>query len=356
MTNIEKIIVSHSSNIRDAIKKMDEIGKGIVVVTDNKSEVIGIITDGDFRRAILKGVNLKESVLSIVNNNYISATVNESALEIEAIYKNNAGLKQLPILDNRKLVKLITHEELFLADTVEMVRNSLENPVIIMAGGKGTRLEPFTNILPKPLIPIGQKTILEHIITEFRKHSIPKFYISVNYKANMLKAYMADLEKDYTVDYIYENKPLGTIGALKSVEGEFTTSIFVTNSDIIIKDDYSNILEFHKKGGFKLTLVASMQHYKIPYGVCEINEGGELKKIEEKPEYDFLVNTGMYILEPDVLKYIPEDTFFNITDLMEVLKLNNHRIGVYPVSEKSWIDIGQWDEYKKTLKRLDVGI
>jgi NDP-sugar pyrophosphorylase family protein len=214
-----------------------------------------------------------------------------------------------------------------------------------MAGGKGTRMKPFTNILPKPLIPIGEKTMLEVIMEEYSKYGIHEYYLSVNYKRNMIKAYFEDEPNNYEIHYIEEDEPLGTAGSLKLVEHIIKTPFFVSNCDILVKGDYDKMYDFHIQGGFDLTIIGTMQHHQVPYGVCEIKEGGELIKIIEKPEYDFLVNTGMYILQPNVLDYIPENKFFHITHLIEGLKEKGGKVGVYPISEKSWIDVGQWNSY-----------
>jgi NDP-sugar pyrophosphorylase family protein len=175
----------------------------------------------------------------------------------------------------------------------------------------------------------------------------------VNYKANILKAYLENSDVADKINYIEEEKPLGTAGALKFLESKINSPFFVSNCDIIIKDDYTEIYKFHNEGNFDLTIVASLQYHKIPYGVCKIKEGGELTEITEKPEYNFLVNTGMYLLNPDVLKLIPENTFYNITDLIDSMKKSGRRVGVYPVSERSYLDVGQWGEYKNVLKILN---
>lgn len=192
--------------------------------------------------------------------------------------------------------------------------------------------------------------MIEVIMAEYAKYGMADFHISVNYKAALIKAYFKDIEHPYHIQYIDEDKPLGTAGALKYLQDEFPQAFFVANCDIIIKADYAEIFDFHKTGNFDITLVASMQNYTIPYGICEINKGGQLKAIKEKPEYNFLVNTGMYVLEPHTLKQIPDRQFFHITDLIEKVKAGGGKIGVFPVSEKSWIDIGQMEEYKKNMK------
>jgi NDP-sugar pyrophosphorylase family protein len=292
---------------------------------------VGIVTDGDFRRAILRGVDLENSVEKIANKNFYFLETGYKSKEAEDIFENTPA-RHIPVLDNGKLVDILIEEEFFKIGEKISKKPQLNIPVVIMAGGKGTRLDPFTRILPKALIPIGEKPIIEIIMDEYAKYGIKDFYISVNHKSRMIKAYFEDLQEHYNIHYIDEDKPLGTAGALKYLEGKFSSSFFVSNCDIIIKEDYSKIYRFHKEGKYLLTLVGSMQHHTIPYGICEIKNGGELEIIREKPEYDFLVNTGMYILNPKVLKYLPKNEFFYITQLIEKLQKSGCKIGTYPVS------------------------
>lgn len=351
MTDLDKYKINVQSNIREALKTIDACGVGFGVVVDEHDFVKGVITDGDFRRAVLKGVDLNENVLKITNTSFKYLDLEYEIEDAISIF-NNGNVEHLPVLNDKKLINIITSRDVYDDKQTQKNYTKFFAPVIIMAGGKGTRMEPFTNILPKPLIPIGDKTMIEIIMEEYAKYGIDNFHISVNYKANMIKAYFEYSKKKNNINYINEEKPLGTAGALKYLQGILNAPFFVSNCDIIIKDDYYKIYDFHKKQGFILSVVTSLQHFKIPYGVCEIDEQGCLTKIKEKPEYDFLVNTGMYILNPEALNYIPADTFFNITDLIQELLKNDQKVGVYPVSEKSYIDVGQWSEYKKAINIL----
>jgi NDP-sugar pyrophosphorylase family protein len=218
-----------------------------------------------------------------------------------------------------------------------------------MAGGKGTRMEPFTKVLPKPLVPINEKPIIEHIIEKFTEVGCLDFYLTLNYKGKILKAYFEELQPEYNVSFVDEKKPLGTAGSLKYLMGKFNKPFFVTNCDIIIKANYASLYDFHLKGKYDITLVASAKEYIIPYGTCELNGNGHLSHINEKPKYDFLINTGLYILNPDILKIIPNNKFYHITHLIEDVKSMGKTIGVFPIDEDEWIDIGQWAEYKKAL-------
>ena len=219
-------------------------------------------------------------------------------------------------------------------------------PVVIMAGGKGSRMEPFTKVLPKPLLPVRGKPIIEHIIERFTDLACTDFHLTVNYKSRILKAYFEELQPDYRVHFVDEQEPLGTAGSLRFLDGQFNQPFFVTNCDIIIKADYTSIYEFHKEGGFNVTLVASAKEYVIPYGTCELNHEGHLSHISEKPKYDFLINTGLYVLNPDILKLIPKNKIFHITNLIQAAKNLGKKAGVFPIDDDDWIDVGQWAEYK----------
>lgn len=352
---LNSVLIESNKSIREAIKVIDAAHFGIGVVVDDNINVKGILTDPDIRRLILQSIDLNESVDSVMNTKPILIEQNNITKEdIQTIFIKK-GFSQIPIVnENNELVDLVFKSDLYNKKGRQETFNKIDASVVIMAGGRGTRMEPFTTILPKPLIPIGNKSMLEVIMEEYARFGINDFCISVNYKANLIKAYLTDEELDYNISYIQEDKPLGTAGSLKLLSKDFTNKpFFVSNCDIIIKDDYSKIYDFHIKGNYAITMAASLQHYKVPYGVCEIENGGALKAINEKPEYNFLVNTGMYIINPEVLNDIPENKFFHITHLMEKIKKGGKKVGVFPVSEKSWIDVGQWSEYREALKMLE---
>lgn len=351
---LSKICVTPHTIIKEGIKRLDEAHFGIIVVIDEKNVLKGILTDSDLRRKILEGVDFKSEIHNVMNTRPI--VVNQSDFEIDDI--RNLMLERtiynLPVINNDgEFIDLIFYKDLF-SDVTDnyKIKSNLNLPVVIMAGGKGTRMEPFTKILPKPLIPMGDRTMIEIIMDEYQLFGCNNFYITVKHMANMIKAYFEDKHQKYNLTFIDEEIPLGTAGALKFLSGKVNTPFFVSNCDIIIKDNYNSIYEFHKNGKYDLTVVASMQQYVIPYGVCEIENGGELKKIIEKPEYELLVNTGMYLLNPEILQIIPENTFYHITNLMDDMKKEGKKVGVFPVSSKSWIDVGQWEEYKKVIKKF----
>ncbi len=345
-------ITSQFSKIRDAIKKLDKNGEGFIFIADDEC-IKGILTDGDFRRAILNGISLSETCDKIANFNFKYIDVeNFSERELINIFLENK-INHIPLLQNGKLKEIFKRKDFNLTGKIIIPKPLNEVPVVIMAGGKGTRMKPFTNIFPKPLIPIGNKSMLEVIMDEYNIYFKSTFYISVNFKANLIKAYLEEFNQIYDFSYILENIPLGTGGALKYLEGNISCPFFVSNCDILIKANYSEIYSKHIEDNNDITIVASMIHYKVPYGVCEIENGGSLVQLIEKPEYDFLVNAGMYVINPEIIKYIPEATFYNITDLIDMVKKNGGKVGVYPVSENSYYDSGQWNEYSNMLEAMN---
>ena len=254
----------------------------------------------------------------------------------------------MPVINDKKeIVRIIFWENLWVEEKLPP-SEKINLPVVIMAGGQGSRLRPITNILPKPLIPIGEKPIIEHIINRFVEVGCNKFYFSVNYKSELIEYYFNSFEHpDYYIEYFQEEKPLGTAGSLHLLNGIIDSTFFVSNCDIIIDQDYSQIYSYHKNNANELTIVAALKQYKIPYGIIDTEKNGLLKSIQEKPEMTYKINAGLYILEPHLLNEIPQNEFFHITDLINKIKTRNGKIGVFPVSEKSWKDIGEWDEYLK---------
>ena len=352
MSKLEKVLIQSDITIKDALKQMDIAAEKILIVAGKNNILQGVITDGDIRRWILKDGALDEIVGKIMNDSPIYVEEQYDITNVKKIMLEEK-IECIPVIDkNRKVVSAIFWFDLF-KEKVPIL-DKINNPVVIMAGGSGTRLQPFTKILPKPLIPIGEKPIIEMIIEKFIEFGCKDFYLSVNYKSSMIKAYFNDLKPSYSIKYIEEKKPLGTAGSLYLLKNKMKKTFFVSNCDILISADYSDVLKFHKSNNNKITAVSSLKHYLIPYGIIEMSEGGILRKIKEKPEYDFLVNTGMYIFEPEVLNDIPDNKLFLMTDLINIYLEKGKKVGVYPVSDKSWVDMGQWEELQEVLDKLGV--
>lgn len=352
MNKIKDLFIPPRFTIKQALKRMDETGRKIVFVVDLKYRLLGVATDGDLRKWILRGKSLGKPISLAMNKEPV--LLFEGSSKEEAKDKMTRHMVEcIPLVNSQKqVVSAIWWLDIF--EDKFKKHTPIDAPVVIMAGGQGERLSPFTRVLPKPLLPIGEKPIIEHVIENFLGYGCRNFYVSVNYKANILKAYFHDFKHEYSINYLEENMPLGTIGSLSLLKGRIKRSFFVSNCDILVDADYGDILKFHESSGNWITMVVSMKHYTIPYGVCEIKKGGELKGIREKPEYDLLVNAGFYLMKSQVLSLIPIQKQYDLTDLLNDSISNGKKIGVYPVSEKCWLDMGQLEQLREIQRRFDI--
>ena len=349
---IEKRSIDINKTLVDALKQMDQLDCKLLLVFKNDF-FNSIVSIGDIQRAIIKGLNLNESLEICLRKNIRLGHTEDSKEELKHLMQK-FRMEFLPILSSSNELKDVWFwDDIFENEEPEISQFQL--PVVIMAGGKGTRLKPITNIIPKPLIPIGEKPIIEWITDSFVKAGVKDFFVSVNYKKEMIKRYFDEIpNKEYAMHYFSETEPLGTGGSLHLLKDKLKETFFVTNCDILIKQDYSEILDFHLQNNNELTLVSALKHYSIPYGTVETEAGGKMTAFKEKPELSFQVNAGMYILEPHLLNEIPENTFYHITDLIEKIKSRGGNVGVFPVSEGAWMDIGEWKEYNNTMSRLGL--
>ena len=342
---ISNLLIHYKKNILTAMKLMDGIKKKLlIVIADNK--YVGLISIGDIQRAIIKNHKLTDEVSSIMRNDYIIAKPNQS---IEEVMKLMLILRAefMPVVDEQNnLVNVYFWEDLF-GETKKEPLFRFNLPVVIMAGGFGTRLKPLTNVLPKPLIPINDKTFIEEIFERFSNQGCDTFYISVNYKAELIEYYLSQQNLPYTLNYFKEQKPMGTAGSLSLLKGKIAETFFVSNCDILIDQDYSEVLKYHRENKHDITILSVLKSYPIAYGTIETGDNGKLIKLIEKPELTFSINSGMYILEPHILNEIPYKEFYHITQLIENVNAKGGKVGVFPVSEKSWKDIGSWDGYFK---------
>ncbi|GIU70251.1 MAG: mannose-1-phosphate guanylyltransferase [Candidatus Woesearchaeota archaeon] len=355
--NLDKVLINKDTDIISALRKLNESStKVLVVVDDLKNKIlIGTLTDGDIRRHILKTGSIEGNVYEVCNKNPIFLA--KSSLDKNVIKKLilEKKIELIPIINEKNEVidyvewsELLKQEEF---DKTDPIKDNI--PVVIMAGGKGTRLDPFTKVLPKPLLPIKDKTITELIIDTFKKYGVKKFYLTLNYKGKIIESYFNSVEKDYEIDFLWEKDFLGTAGSLYMLKDINEDNFFVTNCDIILNVDYSEVYNHHKSMGAMFTSITAIQHYKIPYGVVYTKEDGLIEKIEEKPENTFQINTGVYLLNKEVIKYIEPDTYLDMPKLVEMLIRDNKKVIAYPISESYYLDVGQWDEYKKVMKILE---
>lgn len=350
MSNLNKIegrTIESGQSVMSALKQMDAMRTKLLFVF-NSSKFQGILTIGDIQRSIIRGVHLDSKISAILESDKIYASPMDDIEDIKVLMKSKR-IECMPVVDRESnLIDVLFWDDLFKISSLEE-RAKIELPVVIMAGGKGTRLKPITNVIPKPLVPIGDKTILEVIMDQFESIGCHKFYMSVNYKADMMKYYLSQLDHHYDIEFFMEDKPLGTIGSVSLLKGKITTPFFVSNCDSINEQDYRDVYDYHVSNHNNLTIVTMVKSFKIPYGVIETGEDGLMVALSEKPELTYQVNTGVYILNPSCIDEIPEGEFFHITHLMEKIKAHGGRVGCFPVSEQSWHDMGEWPEYLKMI-------
>ena len=346
---INKFLGNPSLSIVEAMQKIDINAKGILFIVSGSDKLTGTVTDGDIRRTIIKTGKLELHVVDVMNHNPQSVRQGEQKkayemlewLKLNAVAVTDADKRLIDIIFKENETEAKKERESALKDV----------SVVIMAEGKGTRLYPYTKILPKPLIPMGDIPVVERILDRFNSYGADSFYITVNYRKNMIKSYLEDQAK-YNINYIEEEKPLGTAGSLKMPSGKISRPFFVTNCDILIDADYREIYRYHVKTGNVVTIVSALKSIEVPYGVIQSNGNGNVYALEEKPQMSYFINTGMYVLNPWCFRYIPEDTFFHMTDLLDKLLDEGQGVGMYPVSEESFLDMGEWEELQRMEQKL----
>lgn len=350
MAVLEKIqdrAIQSSTTVLQSLKKMDEAKVKMLFVFEDE-RFLSILTIGDIQRAIIKQVDLNTFVSTIIDTDKAFARIDEPKDQVREKMLSFRS-ECMPVVDEEgNLVDVYLWNEMFKYSEPDR-REKIDLPVVIMAGGKGTRLKPITNVIPKPLVPVGDKTILEVIMDQFESIGCKKFYMSVNYKADMMEFYLSQLDHKYDIEFFMESKPLGTIGSVSFLKGKITTPFFVSNCDSINDQDYRDVYDYHVQNRNDLTIVTMVKSFRIPYGVIETGEDGIMKALHEKPELNYQVNTGAYILNPKCIDEIPEGEFFHITHLMEKIKAHGGRVGCFPVSEGAWHDMGEWPEYLKMI-------
>ena len=344
MNLLNKYTIEPERTLTDAIKKITLNKKQFVLIVDKNNCLLGILTDGDIRRGILKGFSLNDNVNKIMNTDPLTANTTESSRQIinKMMIKN---VQQCPIIDKKKKLKDIE----FLDEL--STRFSLDNFVMIMAGGMGKRLSPYTQERPKPLMNIAGKPILERIIINLAKHGFKKIFLSIYYKSEMLEEFFGD-GSSYGVElkYIKENSPLGTAGSISLLPSKPKKSFLVMNSDIVTDVNYSGLLDFHEKNKSIATMSLKDFSFEVPYGVVQTNKN-KILKIQEKPVLTYKINAGIYVLSPEVTDYIPSNKYFDMTELFEVLIKNKSKISAFPIFE-NWADIANIEDLRKIEKFL----
>lgn len=348
--DVSKYLIPDDIPISEAIKRIDE-GRRKVVFCTKDGMLTGAFTDGDMRRFILRDGDMTKPVSVAMNPHPISVPLIRRK-DAEAYVQENA-MVALPIVDDQKtVIEIIFRDEI---DSARAQRTMPSNiSLVIMAGGKGTRLYPYTQILPKALIPIGDTPIMDHIIQHFESYGVNNVYMVVNHKKNMIKAYYNEGHCNSTIHYVDEDTFLGTGGGIGLLRGMIKDTFFLSNCDSLLEVDYPCMLDFHRQNNNAITMIASNKTMQVPYGVVEVDSHGGISLIREKPEYSFLVNTGVYIVEPFVIDMVGENEKIDMPDILTRVEEAGYNVGAYPITEKSWLDMGQLAEMKNMIKELGL--
>ncbi len=347
MIRVEELFLAPDATVLEALRKLDETGQRILFIAP-EGRLQAALTDGDIRKFFLRGGTPDQTVDRAANYHPLSLPIAERGRAREVLQAHR--IDALPILDKRGVITDIVFAYKLDVDN----RKRVDIPVVMMAGGLGTRLYPYTKILPKPLIPVGEQPIAELIIDRFRDFGCHDFTIIVNYKRGMIKSYFTDLEKDYTVHFADEDVFMGTGGGLCLLKGKMQSPFFFTNCDTLLDVDFGDIYEYHKKHGNLVTMICAFKHYTVPYGVVELGQDGGIAAMREKPELDFLTNTGVYVVEPRVVEEMRDGEVIGFPDVIERYRAAGEKVGVYPIGENSWMDMGQLEELEKMRRKLEA--
>jgi dTDP-glucose pyrophosphorylase len=339
MVDWKDVSVSPKQTIREALKVIDAGAIQIALVVDDNDQLEGVATDGDIRRSILQGVNLDARVQSVMNENPITARPQQDRQSLIDRMKARR-IHQIPLVnDDGRVVGIEVLDDLLKPE-------KRPNPVVLMAGGLGTRLRPLTKDCPKPLLEVGDQPILETIIEGFIAHGFHRFYLSVNYKSGMIENYFGD-GSNWGVDitYLHEEQRLGTAGPLSLLPERPKEPLIVMNGDLLTKLNFAHLLDYHRDQDAIATMCVREHETQVPYGVIE-TEDQRMTGIEEKPTERYFVNAGIYVLEPETLGLVSESEFVDMTELFEALIGREAEATVFPVREY-WQDVGQKEDLRR---------
>ena len=349
----QNLFIVKNDNLDSALKKLSSNNLKCLVVIDVNQKVLGTVTDGDIRRAIIKYKDVSLKINKIYNPKFYYFTKLPTNSELKNIFsikkfplipQLNKGKKIIKIFFIKNFADLSIKEDFLLSEKVDAV---------IMAGGKGSRLSPFTNILPKPLIPIKGKPVIDHIIESFQEAGVNCTYITLNFKGKIIKSYLSEKFKKNNIKFINEKIPLGTASSLSLIKNKIKNNIVIVNCDTILNIKLSDLMRAHLEEKNAMTMGTVAKNHVLPYGLCEANKKNKLKKLNEKPNLKFLINVGMYVIHKKYLNLIPKNKKFGMDDLINTLLKKKKPIGMYAIAEESWTDLGQWKEYYKAVEKFN---
>jgi dTDP-glucose pyrophosphorylase/CBS domain-containing protein len=339
-----ELLISPNASIKEALEVLSKTPYQIIFTSEDNKRVISCITDGDIRRAFLSGHNLDSIVEKIGRKNFISATSASSSAEMMALLRKN-GIRQLPILDKSgELLDVVVLEDL-------LEPSEFDYPVVIMAGGRGSRLMPFTETMPKPLLQIGDKPIIEHLISNLSQKGVKNFFVSVNYLAEKIMDHLGDGSKfNAKIEYINETKPLGTAGPLSLLRNKLDRDFMVFNGDVLAPIDLNLFAKFHQEHESIATVCAKIFTTKVPYGVLRTEEN-KLLRIEEKPEISFTVSSGIYFFSKQIFSFLNADEPMDMPQLLEAVIKSGKPVHCFQSAEP-WIDVGSPTDFERAQKYL----
>ena len=346
INNTEHLLINTEETLKKGISKIESGQLKIAFVVNKNKEVLGILSDGDVRRALLRDISLEDRVCKAMNKDFISA---KKGISNEEIYElmNKHSIQHIPIIgSDKRIVELFVHNSF-----VSQEKINFKNPVVIMAGGKGKRLRPLTRTCPKPMLKVNGKPMLEILIEKLIKSGFRNFYISVNYLKEQIIDYFQDGKSlGINIKYLIEEKPLGTAGSLSLLPKTIKEPFLVMNADVLTKFDINYLLNFHYKNNAKATLSVLQSEFQIPFGVVK-TEGNKLIDFEEKPTHRHIINAGIYIISPEILPIIEKDEFIDMPNLMMKALKSGYKTIVCPIHEY-WIDIGVPDKLNQVVSDL----
>ena len=343
MHRVDKFIIAETTQLKHALVTMDKAGEGFLIVADSRGSIVGVVADGDVRRALIGGTSLDVPVSSVMNRDF--KFWRHGSPHDEAIkYLKTLQCRQLPILDDaNKPIDII------FSDHLEMPRR--DNGVVVMAGGLGTRLRPITANVPKPMLRIGDKPFLQNTLENLIEQGFHKFYFCVNYLADQIIDHFGDGSRwDVSICYVREKKQLGTAGALALIDYDSGLPLLVMNGDLATKLDFTSLIEYHASQHYAATMAVRSADFQVPFGVVEAEEG-QVTGIVEKPIRTYLVNAGIYVIDPDCRRRIPKNESYDMPTLLEDLIRDKRSVGYFPLFE-SWIDIGRMEDYQRAMQSL----
>ena len=341
---MKQYLFKKDNSIKAALKLLNKLKYKCLILIDNNNRLLGTLTDGDIRRALLKKIDINRKIIEVINKKpfFLKSYQLKNMNEVFRLKNFDRSIKIIPIVNEKLNVVKVLELDKFIKSKVSKKNNqSLSSvPAVIMAGGKGKRLEKFTELFPKPLLPFKDSTIVEVIIKKFKLSGIDNFYLTLNYKKNLIKSYLSERLRNLNINYIEEKKSLGSAGSISFLKKEIYKDFFVINCDTLLNINFKQLYSYHKKRKNDLSIVAANKNFLIPYGCCVLNKNGKLNKILEKKRYSEIVNVGMYVFSSRVLSLFKKNTKIDMDKLIHKILKKKFRVGVFPINENSWIDTG----------------